>query len=111
MNYNSTHPNRCVTRTGCSAGLTASVPGVYRSYLHQPTQIVEIPTTRETHLAKKALPMRLPTSSHCRNPLKNSGLQRHELQLHIPGQMRLPGGVLGPPDRAGPRCFPMVKDP
>ena len=33
--------------------------------------------TRETHLAKKTLKMRLPNPPHQRNPLKNSGLKLH----------------------------------
>jgi hypothetical protein len=35
-------------------------------------------TTRETHGAKKALPVRLPTSAQHRKSLKNRTLQRHE---------------------------------
>ena len=48
------------------------------------------PTTRETHLAKKCLPMRLPISTHGLNPLKKSGLKPHDYEFHIPEQMRHP---------------------
>jgi hypothetical protein len=47
--------------------------------------IVRLPTTRETHLAKKCLPMRLPISTHRLNPLKKSGLKPHDYEFHIPG--------------------------
>jgi hypothetical protein len=46
--------------------------------LHKATRVIELRTIRETHLAKKALQMRLPISNHRHNPLKKSGLQRHE---------------------------------
>jgi hypothetical protein len=42
------------------------------------------PTTRETHLAKKCLPMRLPISPRRLNPLKKSGLKPHDYEFHIP---------------------------
>jgi hypothetical protein len=35
-------------------------------------------TIWETHLAKNPLKMRLPTSTHLRNPLNKRDLQRHE---------------------------------
>jgi hypothetical protein len=38
-----------------------------------------------THLAKKALQMRHTISIHRRNQLKKIDLQRHKLELHIPG--------------------------
>ena len=47
--------------------------------------IVCPPTTRETHLAKNCLPMRLPISPHRLNPLKRSGLKPRDYELHIPG--------------------------
>ena len=47
--------------------------------------IVRSPTTRETHLAKKCLPMRLPISPPHLNPLKKSGLKPHDYEFHIPG--------------------------
>jgi hypothetical protein len=49
------------------------------------------PTTRETHLAKKCLPMRLPISTHGLNPLKKSGLKPHDYEFHIPGADASPG--------------------
>jgi hypothetical protein len=52
--------------------------------------IVHLPTTRETHLAKKCLPMRLPISPHHLNPLKKSGLKPHDYDLHIPGRDATP---------------------
>ena len=45
---------------------------------------------RETHLTRNRLQMRLPISTHPRNPLKHRILQRLQLQLHIPVQMRRP---------------------
>jgi hypothetical protein len=66
---------------------------------------------RVTHLAKKTLPMRHKISDHHRNQLKNRGLQRHELQLHTPEQMRHPDGVLRRPDRVGPRCLQKLLTP
>jgi len=66
---------------------------------------------RVTHLAKKTLPMRHKISDHHRNQLKNRGLQRHELQLHTPEQMRHPDGVLRRPDRADPRCLHKLLTP
>ena len=47
--------------------------------------IVRPPTTRETHLAKKYLQMRLPISPRRLNPLKRSSLKPHDYELHIPG--------------------------
>jgi hypothetical protein len=44
----------------------------------RPLAPVELPTVRETHLAKKALPARLPTSPQHRNSLKKRSLKRHE---------------------------------
>jgi hypothetical protein len=55
--------------------------------LRPPTPLVASPfgeasssslTIRETHLAKKTLPMRLPTSNHHRNPLKKRSLKPHK---------------------------------
>src|ERR1039458_48613 len=63
-------------------------------------------TIRETHLAKKALPMRLPTSTHRRNPLKTSNLQRDELNSTHPNKMRLPGGVTDRPRALRPPMNP-----
>ena len=42
-------------------------------------------TTRETHLAKNCLPMRLPISPRHLNPLKKSRLKPRDYELHIPG--------------------------
>ena len=42
-------------------------------------------TTRETHLARKCLPMRLPISPRRLNPLKKSGLKPHDYEFHKPG--------------------------
>jgi hypothetical protein len=41
-------------------------------------RIIELLTVRETHLAKKALRMRLPIAHHRRIPVKERHLQRHE---------------------------------
>ena len=46
--------------------------------LHNSIRIIEPPTVRVTHLAKKALPMRHPASTDRRNLLKQRILQRHE---------------------------------
>jgi len=46
--------------------------------------IVRLPNNRETHLAKKCLPMRLPISPLPLNPLKKSGLKPHDYEFHIP---------------------------
>jgi hypothetical protein len=53
--------------------------------------IVRPPTTRETHLAKKCLQMRLPISPRRLNPLKRSGLKPRDYELHIPGTDAAPG--------------------
>ena len=42
-------------------------------------------TTRETHLANKCLPMRLPISPRHLNPFKQNGLKPHDYEIHIPG--------------------------
>jgi len=42
-------------------------------------------TTRETHLAKKCLPVRLPISPRRLNSLKKSHLKPHDYEFHIPG--------------------------
>ena len=42
-------------------------------------------TTRETHRAKKCLPMRHPISPRRLNPLKKSGLKPHDYEFHMPG--------------------------
>jgi hypothetical protein len=42
-------------------------------------------TTRETHLAKKCLPVRLPISPRRLNSLKKSRLKPHDYEFHIPG--------------------------
>jgi hypothetical protein len=47
-------------------------------HLHEGAPIIELPTIRVTHLAKKALQMRHKTSNHRRNPLKKRSLQPHE---------------------------------
>jgi hypothetical protein len=71
-------------RIGCRRG--SRVPQSHAAPPRQPYPI-EIPTltqrlsnhtVRETHLAKKALQMRLPISSHRRNPLKKRGLKGRE---------------------------------
>jgi hypothetical protein len=52
--------------------------------------------TRETHLAKKALKMRLPIAARHLNPLKTNSLKSHDYQFHTPPQMRLPSRVSEP---------------
>jgi len=44
--------------------------------------IVCLPNHRETHLAKKCLPMRLPISPRRLNPLKKSSLKPHDYEFH-----------------------------
>jgi hypothetical protein len=50
-----------------------------------------LPPIRETQLAKKTSPMRLPISNHLRNQLKKNGFQPHESQLHILDKDATPG--------------------
>ena len=52
-------------------------------------------TTRVTHLAKKALPMRHPLAPHHRSPLKKRSLKPDELNSTHPGKMRHPDGARG----------------
>jgi hypothetical protein len=63
--------------------------------LHNSIRIIEPPTVRVTHLAKKALPMRHPLAPHHRNPLKKRILKPDELNSTPPGKMRHPDGARG----------------
>ena len=47
-----------------------------------------------THLVKKSLPMRHKTSAQHLNPLKKSGLKRHDYELHTQERMRHPSQVV-----------------
>jgi hypothetical protein len=53
--------------------------------LHNSIRIIEPPTVRVTHLAKKALPMRHPLAPQHRNPLKKRSLKPDEFKFHTPG--------------------------
>jgi hypothetical protein len=52
--------------------------------------IVRLPTTRETHLARKCLPMRLPISLIPINQLKTNALKPHDYEFHTPGRDATP---------------------
>jgi hypothetical protein len=62
-------------------------------HLHEQTWIVAAPAVRETHLAKKTLKMRLPTSARHRNHLKNSNLKRRLYELHSLGPDASPSSI------------------
>src|ERR1035437_1014696 len=53
----------------------SSVLACYTRIMRRQCLIPSLPSSRETHLAQKPLPLRLPTSTNLRNPLKKSGLQ------------------------------------
>jgi hypothetical protein len=63
--------------------------------LHNFVRIIELPTVRVTHLAKKALPMRHPLAPNHRNPLKKRSLKPDELNSTPSGKMRHPDGARG----------------
>ena len=52
--------------------------------------------TRETHLAKKALKMRLPIAARHLNPLKTNSLKPHDLQSPPRPRCVLPSRVSEP---------------
>src|ERR1035437_7341581 len=56
----------------------SSVLACYTRIRRRQCLVPSLPSSRETHLAPKPLPLRLPTSTNLRNPLKKSVLQRHE---------------------------------
>jgi hypothetical protein len=73
--------------------------------LHNSIRIIEPPTVRVTHLAKKALPMRHPLAPQHRNPLKKRSLKPDEFNSTPTDKMRHPDGARGGGRTALQRLF------
>lgn len=78
-----------------SVGILAVLHGEVRYFQHRQPHLGP-PAPRETHLAGKILPMRLPTAGHHPNPLKKRSLKRHLYELHTRTDASR-SGEAGPP--------------
>src|ERR1035437_7767974 len=78
--YTRIRRRQCLIPSLPSSPSLSPIPAPSRSRIQLKLRRLRTETSRETHLAKKPLPLRLPTSTSLRNPLKKSVFQRHDSQ-------------------------------